>query len=242
MNRKNAKIDTIEEVRNYAMQNYNNGGDGIVECYDDAQIEEIILTPCRKSGRSVRNFLDNMFTTFRQTEHERENIEIADKLEEFNAKPKKRYPRTRRSEMTEVGDVRLTPRQVVFLRTMPCDDFYENGVDSVLWVDVFLETLQAKADMGAMVAGAMVSTLNEKNLISVGKERKEGKTVAFFSLTDKGKEVMQGLGIDNPEAAKAARLLRNKLDMMVSKTQSGWLVDGEPMTNAEVIEASLMSL
>lgn len=36
-----AKI-TVAEVKRLAMANYNNGGDGVIECYEDKDIQEAI--------------------------------------------------------------------------------------------------------------------------------------------------------------------------------------------------------
>jgi hypothetical protein len=36
-----AKI-TVAEVKRLAMANYNNGGDGVIECYEDKDIQEDI--------------------------------------------------------------------------------------------------------------------------------------------------------------------------------------------------------
>lgn len=47
---------TIERVKELAMQNYNKGGDGIVECYEDYQIQELI-----DSGVNTETKLMNFF-------------------------------------------------------------------------------------------------------------------------------------------------------------------------------------
>ena len=33
---------TVEEIKKIAMRNYNNGGDAIIECYEDKDIQELI--------------------------------------------------------------------------------------------------------------------------------------------------------------------------------------------------------
>ena len=42
---------TVEKVKEIAMQNYNKGGDAIVECYDDTQIEELINSGINTKGK-----------------------------------------------------------------------------------------------------------------------------------------------------------------------------------------------
>ena len=49
---------TIERVKELALQNYNKGGDAIVECYEDNQIEELI-----NSGVDTEKKLLNWFKT-----------------------------------------------------------------------------------------------------------------------------------------------------------------------------------
>lgn len=242
MTRKNGKITTIAEVREYAMQNYNNGGDGIIECYEDAQIQEILDT-CAKADRSVRKYLDGMFRDAEQVRLDRQGIEAYNDLpcihdncgdcehyngtecdgdlpvedEEFEQKmaeaeeqqtteeikaiqkemkkSKKSPKRTRQAEMMTVGEISLTPKQVLFIQSMPTDNFYENGLDSALWIDIYADTLEAAGIMGRMTAGAMVTTLREKGILAVGHSRREKKSIAHFEFTEFGKTIAAQLGL-----------------------------------------------
>ena len=92
------------------------------------------------------------------------------------------------------GIVTLTEKQVKFIRLLPNDDFYENGLDSALWIDVLCDTLAG--EFNPMALGAMVSTLREKYLISVGVQKVNGKKCKFFGFTELGKRVARELGLN----------------------------------------------
>lgn len=94
----------------------------------------------------------------------------------------------------EDGIVTLTEKQVRFLTLLPNDDFYENGLDSSLWIDVLCDTLAG--DFNPMALGAMVSTLREKYLISVGVQKVNGKKCKYFAFTELGKRVARELGLN----------------------------------------------
>ena len=91
--------------------------------------------------------------------------------------------------------VTLTAKQTDFIRRLPHSCFYEDGLNSALWVDCLSDDLGGQFANKPMTVGAMVSTLNEKNLISVGKERREGRKVAFFTFTPMGQKVAKELGL-----------------------------------------------
>lgn len=92
------------------------------------------------------------------------------------------------------GVVTLTEKQVKFIKLLPRDDFYENGLDSQLWIDVLCDTLAG--EFNPMALGAMVSTLREKHLISVGVQKVNGKKCKFFGFTELGKRVASELGLN----------------------------------------------
>lgn len=58
-------IRTVAEVREYAMSMYEQGGDIIIECWEDEQIEEFIAM-CDK--KSVRKALDSLFRNTKNDE------------------------------------------------------------------------------------------------------------------------------------------------------------------------------
>lgn len=90
--------------------------------------------------------------------------------------------------------VTLTEKQVKFIKLLPRDDFYERGLDSELWIDVLCDTLAD--EFNPMALGAMVSTLREKHLISVGVQKVNGKKCKFFGFTELGKRVASELGLN----------------------------------------------
>lgn len=97
-------------------------------------------------------------------------------------------------EDAEEGTITLTEKQVKFIRLLPNDDFYEQGLDSHLWIDVLCDTLAD--EFNPMALGAMVSTLREKHLIAVGAQKVNGKKCKFFGFTELGKRVARELGLE----------------------------------------------
>lgn len=162
---------TFEEVIAMAQKHYNEGGDGIVECWDV-------------------NFYNAYVEQFGP---------ITEKVvyDIIGIKPPKKA--TRRTRKVQVGGfeftegefrVCLTEKQVKFIKLMTTSDFWENGLDSCLWIDVLCDELEV--EMGPMTIGAMVSTLREKGLLLVGKDKRNHKErkAAFFELSELGKKVV----------------------------------------------------
>lgn len=112
-----------------------------------------------------------------------------------NGKAKKvKKPRKSKDIAHESHGITLTKKQVAFIQAMPQDDFYEHGVDSALWIDVYTDTV---ADLfSPMAVGAMVSTLREKDIISVTEDRVNGKKCKYMSFTALGKEIAKELGLN----------------------------------------------
>ena len=51
-----AKKITVEEVRKLAMKNYNRGGDGVIECWEDSDIQEAIDDGMITSAQWLKSF------------------------------------------------------------------------------------------------------------------------------------------------------------------------------------------
>jgi hypothetical protein len=119
----------------------------------------------------------------------------SDKVAE-DAINKKKAKKARRSKdiAFESNGVTLTTKQVRFLQRMSEDCFFENGVDSKLWIDVYCETVAD--EFNPMAVGAMVSTLREKGLISVAQDRVNGKKCKWMMFTETGKQVAKELGLN----------------------------------------------
>jgi len=57
---KQVKTATVAEIRKFAMQYYNKGGDSIVECWDDKDIQEVIDN-CKENKKDIYNQFKNIF-------------------------------------------------------------------------------------------------------------------------------------------------------------------------------------
>lgn len=99
-------------------------------------------------------------------------------------------------EFSENGvHVVITARQVEFLRHLPDTGFWENGLDSCLWVDILCDEIEGSFEGKPMSVGAMVSTLREKGLLRTGRGKVERRMAKFFELTETGKKVAAQLGV-----------------------------------------------
>lgn len=106
-----------------------------------------------------------------------------------------RKKRTRRSKDVafELNGLTLTKKQVSFIKRMPEDCFYENGIESTLWIDIYCDTIAD--EFNPMSAGAIVSTLKEKGLIIVGQDRINGRKCKSMAFTELGQQVAKELGL-----------------------------------------------
>lgn len=80
----------------------------------------------------------------------------------------------------------LTALERTALHDITQDDFYEDGLDSVIWADCFLDT----TSIPAKEVRGVLSSLIKKGII---KPITSGK-YAVIRFTEHGKEVMRGLG------------------------------------------------
>lgn len=132
-------------------------------------------------------------------ENEKQKAEESDKQAEdaVNGKAKKRTSRAKAAfTMTENGlEISLTAKQVDFMKHLPDTEFWENGVDSSIWVDVLCEDIGGQFEGKPMTVGAMISTLREKNLVMINKQRVDGHVAKSMELTELGKKVAKKLGL-----------------------------------------------
>lgn len=116
------------------------------------------------------------------------------------AKPKKaRKPRrSKDSKEFEVDGqkISLTPKQIDFIQHLPDTCFWENGLNSCIWVDCLCDDIHGQFANKPMTVGAMISTLCEKGLGIRTNERRNGKKCTSFTLTDMGKRVAEELGVN----------------------------------------------
>ena len=85
--------------------------------------------------------------------------------------------------------VKLTEMELQTLEDITNDDFYEDGLNSIIWVDTFLEygtSIEPKKVRGVL------SSLIQKDIINGICSGRD----ATISFTDYGKEVMKELGYE----------------------------------------------
>lgn len=91
--------------------------------------------------------------------------------------------------------VTLTAKQVDFLRHLPDSNFWEDGLDSEIWVDCLCDEIGGQFFNKPMTVGAMISTLCEKKLGVRCRQKVNGRMATSFKLTDLGKMVISELGV-----------------------------------------------
>ena len=84
----------------------------------------------------------------------------------------------------------LTTLERQALDSITKDDFYENGLDSVIWADVFLDSFKGYYSVTPEKARGVLSSLVQKGIIHPILKGRDG-TIAF---TNKGKDLMIKLG------------------------------------------------
>ena len=89
----------------------------------------------------------------------------------------------------------LTAKQIDFIRHLPDTGYWENGLDSCVWVDCLCDEIGGQFAGKPMTVGAMISTLCEKKLGYRMADKRENKKCTAFGLTDSGKLVAQALGL-----------------------------------------------
>lgn len=98
-------------------------------------------------------------------------------------------------EETPENLLTLTAKQVDFIRHLPDTCFWENGLDSCIWVDVLCDEIGGQFEGKPMTVGAMISTLCEKGLGVRCKDKIGKRTATAFKLTPTGKVVAAKLGL-----------------------------------------------
>lgn len=89
----------------------------------------------------------------------------------------------------------LTAKQVDFIRHLPDTCFWEEGLDSCIWVDCLCDDIGGQFAGKPMTVGAMISTLCEKNLGTRATCRRDNRKCTSFELTELGKQVAADLGL-----------------------------------------------
>lgn len=215
------KIETAIQAMDFINRNLTVGGQFLLDYFktNNMDVEHEMwdfIRKCEQSGKSVRTELKqamNQAYEFNngkvKPEVEQAKVEIPG-IEDAEAellanvkKVKTGLPKVTRPKVVKVGgmefDVRgfhiiLTPLQVTFLKLLPTVSFWDSGVNSSLWIDTMCDDLAVKG-FNAMTIGAMISTLREKGIVSIGVGKPNGHKVKFMELTDLGKGVMEQLGV-----------------------------------------------
>ena len=90
--------------------------------------------------------------------------------------------------------INLTEMEKQALDAITKDDFYDNGLDSAIWADVYLDTFRGYYGVKSEQARGVLASLVKKNIIGPILEGRE-ECVIYF--TEYGKEVMKELGYSN---------------------------------------------
>lgn len=98
----------------------------------------------------------------------------------------------------ECEGVTLTAKQADFIRHLPDTCFWENGLDSCIWVDCLCDDIGGQFAGKPMTVGAMISTICEKGLGRRGVEKRDGRKCTTFELTTEGKLVVGALFANMP--------------------------------------------
>jgi hypothetical protein len=84
----------------------------------------------------------------------------------------------------------LTELETRLMLVIPKDDFYENGFDSWLWNDCFLDTLERYAKIGSKQGRALLASLDKKGFLSV-----DGGKDGSFRLLEPAKRFLLDRGL-----------------------------------------------
>lgn len=128
-----------------------------------------------------------------------ETAEIEEVQKEMSPEPKPKKKKTKKNAFytsTAVPGLTLTEKQVSFILHLSDTCFWENGLDSIIWVDVLCDDIGGEFTDKPMTVGAMISTLCEKGLGIRTKEHRNKKKYTSFKLTDIGKLVAADLGLE----------------------------------------------
>ena len=128
---------------------------------------------------------------------ETKDRETEDNFNKKNQPKVKKAAKPRRSkdvafEMdTLAGHITLTAKQVDFLKHLPQTNFWEDGLESILWCDCIADEI----GWNPMSVGAMISTLREKGLVDVRRDdTRQGKPKAM-TFTTVGQAVAAKMGL-----------------------------------------------
>lgn len=128
----------------------------------------------------------------RRKAQEEQDRETEKRFKKQTATPKPRKSKDVAFEMDSIeGHITLTKKQVTFLKLLPDTNFWDNGVESVLWCDCIADDIE----WNPMSVGAMISTLREKGLVTVSKDESRQGHPKAMKFTVVGEVVAEKLGL-----------------------------------------------
>ena len=83
--------------------------------------------------------------------------------------------------------MKLTELEIKVLDVIPKDDFYEEGLESCLWADCFIDTIKRYAGVEATIARGVIASLSKKKYINFYNSGKDSQ----ITLLDNGKEYLK---------------------------------------------------
>ena len=122
-------------------------------------------------------------------------VEPKDEEKYMAEEPKAKKTRRSKDVAYEGNGVTLTTKQVDFIRHLPDTYFWEDGLDSVIWVDVLCDDIGGQFAGKPMTVGAMISTLCEKGIGERATNRRDNRKCISFALTSLGQIVADELGL-----------------------------------------------
>ncbi len=95
--------------------------------------------------------------------------------------------------------VELTKMEKQALDAITKDDFYEDGLNSAIWADVYLDTVKGFYGIDSKKARGVLGSLVKKGIINgiIDEKDRFGRSNGAISFTAKGKEVMRELGYND---------------------------------------------
>ena len=141
-----------------------------------------------ESGKVHRTTKEIYETKFQEFLDEQKTLaELEEELPDDTQPVKPKKTRKPKDVAHEAEGVTLTAKQVDFIRHLPDTCFWEQGLDSCIWVDCLCDEIGGQFAGKPMTVGAMISTLCEKGLGRRMKAKVNGRTSTSFELTVKGK-------------------------------------------------------
>lgn len=99
-------------------------------------------------------------------------------------------------EVSKSNSLEVTDKEIAVLLSMKEDGFYESGVDSTLWLEVFVDTAKEETGLSEKAVGGVLTSLEKKDIIviekNVDKDNGSGCS-SYVYLSELGKELMANL-------------------------------------------------